>query len=191
MLSALFSPPLLPFTVPALLTLVLWLVAALGAFSFDADFDLDADAPFLSWLGVGAVPVFLLVTLFLFAFGWSGLLLHGFVAGVTGLEGWAATGTALPLALGAGVGATGLLGRPLGKLFRTEEAASRRTLVGRIGVVSSGEVTEGFGTVTVKTDAGPVEVSARAETPIPYGSKVLVFQHDATRDVYSVAPHAD
>lgn len=191
MLSALFSPPLLPFTIPALLAVALWLVTVTGALSPEADFGLDADTPVLAWLGAGAVPGFLVATLFLFAFGWSGLLLARPLAGAFGLEGWAATGAAVPLALLGGAGVTRLLGRPLGSLFRTEEAATRSSLVGRVGVVSSGEVTPAFGTVTVRTPSGPVEISARADAPLPYGSKVLIFQHDATHDVYAVAPHAD
>ncbi len=199
MLDALFAAPLLPFTVPALLALVLWLVASFGLVSFDgdADFDLDldveADAPFLSWLGLGTVPAFLLVTLFLFAFGWSGIGLHGLLGGLFGLDGWAATGATLPVALLAGLGTTGVLSRPLGRLFKTEEAAKRKTLVGRTATVSSGTLTDTFGSVTLRTASGPVEVSARVEpgVSLAYGQKVLVYEHDEALNLYFVAPYAE
>ncbi len=133
------------------------------------------------------MPTVLLVTLFLFAFGWLGV---GVVL-LLPLTGWMATAVALPIAFVLGLVVTAMAGKPLGKLFRSAPAASSRSLVGKVATVTSGRLTDTFGQVTIRTASGPIELSARADagTALSYGDRVLIFDHDAASGLYSVAPH--
>lgn len=192
MLDVLFAAPVLLFTVPALLSLALWATASLGLLPLDvdADFDLDTeDGGSLAFLGLGSVPTILLITLFLFAFGWLGV---GVVL-ILPLTGWAATGVAIPVALVLALAVTAMVGKPLGKLFRSTPAASSRSLVGKVATVTSGSLTDTFGQVTIRTPSGPIELSARTEpgATLTYGDRVLIYDHDSNSGLYSVAPHVD
>ena len=208
--TLLFEPALLPFTIPLLFALVLWGLAALGLFDFDgfdADVDLDADADLdvegagsglLQLLGVGAVPLSLVLTLLLFLFGFFGIALHGLLGDALAARSWSRWGMDVlfgPVALVGAVAGTALLARPLGGLFQDHgRAHGASSLVGKIAVLKSGTVSPAFGTAVVRVDGDLVEVSARSEgteNGLGYGDRVVIFDYDAEKNLYYVAPFED
>ena len=73
MIEFLAAPEVLPFTVALALMLMIGLVEAFGlgasAIHADAGLDLDDGGGFLGWLGVGSVPLLVLIVIFLALFG--------------------------------------------------------------------------------------------------------------------------
>lgn len=172
----------------------------------DADVDMDADADtgsggggLFQLLGFGYVPLTLSLVLLCFSFGWTGLLLSSLfgssVAGVVG-GGVAASGVlAVPALLAAGI-VTAPLSRLFAPLFQDYGKATKTyELVGKTAVLTTGSVSETFGSVSVRVPGrSPIEVSARVQEEadaeaISYGDRVLIYDHDAEKNVYYVAPH--
>jgi hypothetical protein len=173
----------------------------------DADVDMDADAEadagsgggLLQLLGFGYVPFTLSLVLLCFSFGWTGLLLSSLfgasVAGVVGGGVAASVVLALPAFLAAGI-VTAPLSRFLAPLFQDYGKATKTyELVGKTGVLTTGSVSETFGSASVRVPGrSPIEVSARVQDSadaeaIRYGDPVLIYDHDAEKNVYYVTPH--
>ncbi len=117
---------------------------------------LDVDAPsapdvtsagplsqFLSWLGVGRVPILILLVVFLTVFGLSGLLIQSVATGVFGAP-LPAFIAAAP-ALFATMPVTRSAAMAIARLFPREEteAVSQRSFIGRIATVIRGEAKNG------------------------------------------------
>lgn len=143
----LLAPENLLFATALMLMLLIGVVEALGfGFSaFDTDLDVGEAAanPLLSWLGVGRLPLLILLVAALAAFGLCGLALQQIALIWTGrllsapLAGAAALAAALPL--------TGLLSRGLARILPADEtsAVSLATLVGRRGHIVLGSAAVG------------------------------------------------
>jgi hypothetical protein len=181
-----------------------------GGVATDADLDADVDmgssetdagsgGGLLQLLGFGYVPLTLSLVLLCFSFGWTGLLLSSLfgssVAGVVG-GGVAASGVlALPALVAAGI-VTAPLSRLFAPLFQDYgKAPQTYELVGKTAVLTTGSVSDTFGSASVRVPGrSPIEVSARVQDAadadaIGYGDRVLIYDHDAERNVYYVAPH--
>lgn len=183
------SPSVLVFAVPAVLAVLLWGLSLTGLLGDAGDGD-GADSL------LGAVPLSVVASVALFAFGWAGLALH--LGAGLGLA-WSAVGAALAAAALA-VAST----RALAPLFRSAPAPRGQALVGHVGVVSSEEVGPDFGTATVRLDGARLDVPVRLlDTPTAdpaadpaadrprYGTRVLLYDFDAARGVYLAAAHTD
>lgn len=117
MLSLLAAPQNIAFVCALVLMLLIGAVQLIG-FGLDADFvdgpDVDApdgDLDVLSWLGVGRLPLLILLVLFLTVFGVLGLLGQQLAHDLAGgfVSGWIATPAALVAALPlTGAAAAGL-----------------------------------------------------------------------------------
>lgn len=135
----------LVFAAALALMVMIGLVEAVGlggsAFGFDGDANVDSD--FLGWLGVGRLPLLVLLVIFLAVFGVIGLGLQQLMTSISGdtLTPWLATPIAVALALPA----TGLLSRPLARVLPRDEttAVSLETLVGRRAVIVTGRAATG------------------------------------------------
>jgi hypothetical protein len=123
--NALLAAPENMIFVAALITMiVIGAVEALGlgsaALGHDADF--DADGHWLGWLGVGRLPMLMLIVVFLALFGAIGLIGQSIVATMTGamapalLAGPAAAVAALP--------ATGFVARGLARILPGDETTA-------------------------------------------------------------------
>ncbi len=142
MLDIIAAPANLPFSVALLVMLMIGAVEALGlgasAVHLDAHADLDGGGDLLGWLGVGRVPLLMLLVVFLALFGLAGLAIQQF-AGPLSL--WiavpAATAAALPL--------TGLGARGLERVMPGDEttAVGLDELVGRRGTITIGTARRG------------------------------------------------
>jgi membrane protein implicated in regulation of membrane protease activity len=137
MLEIIAAPANLPFSVALLLMLMIGAVEALGlgasAVHLDLHVDGDVDGSLLGWLGVGKVPLLMLLIVFLALFGLAGLAIQQF-AGPLPL--W----IAVPAAAAAALPLTGFGARGLARIMPGDEttAVSLDSLVGRRGTITIG-----------------------------------------------------
>lgn len=197
----LFAGHLLVFTVPILLSIIIWSFALLGFLEMQMlDIDLDHDVHLDSgglpgWmdvfhtLGVGMVPLSLLVTVFLFAFGWAGLSVKLFLEtdpGTTLLYG-------IPLGIGVGLVAAAGGARLLRPVFKEYgKAHDANTFVGKVASLTSTKLNPHFGTANLKLESGVViKLSVRTDmevTEVKPGQKLLLLEYREAQNVYIVEP---
>lgn len=135
------------------------------------------------------------VTLSLIAtFGWFTSALSTVLVGPLWL-GWGLPGWTLGLAVLAGslvaaVLLTSLAVRPLGPLFVTRHAQSKKDLVGRVCVISTGRVDERFGQATIDEGGASHILDVRCDTPgaLRRGDRALLVSWDPDREVFGVEP---
>lgn len=107
----------------------------------------DADTAlsrFLGWLRIGEVPLLMLLVIFLFSFGLSGLLLQGLLQALTG---WLAPGwLAVPLVFVASLPLVRLGGGVLQAVMPRDEttAVTEDSLLGRIAVITLGTARQNY-----------------------------------------------
>jgi membrane protein implicated in regulation of membrane protease activity len=142
MLEIIAAPANLPFSVALLIMLMIGAVEALGlgasAVHLDVGADLDGGGDLLGWLGIGQVPLLMLLVVFLAFFGLIGLAIQQF-AGPLPL--WIAA----PAAVAAALPLTGLGARGLGRIMPRDEttAIGLDELVGRRGTITIGTARRG------------------------------------------------
>lgn len=145
MFDFILAPENLPFGVALALMVMIGLVEALGLGLGAADMDVgaDADGDVLGWLGVGAVPLLVLIIVLLALFGLVGLTIQQVADAVTGspLSPWLAAPAALVAALPLTSGAARALARVLPKDETT--AVDIATLVGKRATVTVGVARRG------------------------------------------------
>lgn len=104
------------------------------------DGDINVESPsLLSWINVGRLPLLMLIVVFLFAFGTTGLIGQRLIAAILGQPGpWF---LAAPLAFAAALPVTRVFGRAVSRIMPRDEtsAVSRDSLVGRVAVIVTGE----------------------------------------------------
>lgn len=142
MLEIIAAPANLPFSVALLVMLMIGAVEALGlgasAVHLDVHADVDGGGDLLGWLGIGRVPLLMLLVVFLALFGLAGLALQQF-AGPLSL--W----IAVPAAAAAALPLTGLGARGLARIMPGDEttAVGLDELVGRRGTITIGTARRG------------------------------------------------
>jgi len=148
MLEILTAPANLPFSVALAVMMLIGLVEAVGlgasAVHLDIDADVDAGgADLLAWLGVGRIPLLMLLVVFLALFGLLGLAIQQGAESLAGapLTLW----IAVPGAILAALPLTGVGARGLAHIIPQDEttAVSLDTLVGRRGIVTIGTARRG------------------------------------------------
>lgn len=148
MWSFLLSGDNVPFVSALALMLLIGAAEAIGLGSGLAigegpdglDGDVNVETPsLLSWLNVGRLPLLMLIVVFLFAFGMTGLIGQRIVAAVLGQP--APWFLATPAALAMALPATRIFGRGVARIMPRDEtsAVSRDSLVGRVAVIVTGE----------------------------------------------------
>jgi membrane protein implicated in regulation of membrane protease activity len=182
----------IPFLVSlgcAVVLAALQIASGFGDQDADSDADLDADADghlahgegALALLGVGRLPLMLVLMAFLLSFGALGLLLNALI-GAIGWEPSAALLGVLPLSALAAFPLTGRISRLLARAAsRTTTAISHQQLVGRVGTVVSPSVSASYGRVAVRDVHGTLHtvfaVTQRAE-PLPERTEVALLAYD-------------
>lgn len=145
MLAFLIAPENVAFSAALLLMLLIGAVEAvgLGASAADLDAPNGPGGDLLGWLGVGRLPLLMLLVVALAAFGLAGLALQQTALALTGglLPALAAAGVALTAALPL----TGVLARGLARVLPRDEttAVGLDSLIGRrarivVGTASAG-----------------------------------------------------
>lgn len=145
MIEVLTAPETIIFSAALVLMLAIGVIEAvgLGASGFDLDLGPDVDHGALGWLGVGKVPLLVLLVAFLAAFGMIGLVGQQLATTLMGaplpalIAGPAAAVAALP--------ATGLLGRLLARVMPHDETTAYdvEDLVGHRGTITVGRAAAG------------------------------------------------
>jgi membrane protein implicated in regulation of membrane protease activity len=141
-LDIIAAPANLPFSVALLVMLMIGAVEALGLGASAVHLDLhvggDVGGDLLAWLGIGKVPLLMLLVVFLALFGLAGLAIQQF-AGPLAL--WIAA----PAAAAAALPLTGLGARGLARIMPQDEttAVSLDSLVGRRGTITIGTARRG------------------------------------------------
>jgi hypothetical protein len=187
----------LVFLIPLALGFVLLLGSAFGLHEFGADADADAaehdaDAPaasVLALLGVGRVPLSLLLMTALFSFGGVGLIAIELCSSLLGDTAAAVAGVGLGL-LAAPV-AMRLMSRAISRFMPATEtyAAPLEALIGSVGTAEL-EIGAGFGIASV-LDAGGAQLKVRCRTDcgrIDKGQRVLLVQYDELTSEFVVEP---
>ena len=194
---SLFADYNLPFAIAMGLMLLLVLLQVIGLGDFDAapDLDLDADGDIgdptsaglggaiTTLLGLGKVPLFVWLIVFLLAFAVIGMGVQAFAADLTGtpLYAWLAA----LIAGGASLPVTATLVRPVGRLLPQNEtsAVGLDSLVGRRGEVTEGRAKKGSPARAKVRDrhghAHYVMVEPHEDASvIPAGDQVLLVRRD-------------
>lgn len=190
---------LLPLITGLLLILLDTFLGGLGDLDLDVDVDADADLEAggtmghaLSWLGVGRVPVSMLVQLLSLSFGATGLLVSAMASDFTGLPRSVVTLAALAAATLTAVVVTRAVGGFVATHAPGDTTTSRQPsdFVGEVGR-SSSRITTAVGQVRLEAAGGhpPTVLSACvAGSPIPRATPVLITGFDAARNLYTVTP---
>lgn len=141
MMDLLIAPEAVVFTAAWVLMLAIGAIEALGLGG--GDFDLDLDSGLFDWLGVGRVPLLVLLIAFLAAFGSVGLAGQQTALQWTGalLSPWIAIPAALVVALPLTAG----LSRILARIIPQDETTAFEIddLVGRAGTITVGRAASG------------------------------------------------
>jgi hypothetical protein len=174
----------------------------------DFDHDLEAAEPELeygggdiqSWgevlqfLGVGRVPVTMLLLVLLGGFGIFGWLVNGLILSLfSAYPSWAIAPVSVT-ALLTGVWTTSRTARFIGRLVPafTTTATSLERLVGRRGRVVSLQVDQTYGQVRVR-DPGGTSITVFAVTdaeqpPVPYDTEIFLVEYDPLKKLFTVEP---
>ncbi|TFI58894.1 DUF1449 family protein [Sphingomonas parva] len=185
MLETLTAPANLPFSAALAVMLLIGLAEAigLGASAAHLDADLDGDADLLGWLGIGQVPLLIVIVVFLTLFGLLGLTIQQVAEGVATRP--LPLVIAVPAAIAAALPATGLFSRGLARILPRDEttAVSLDTLVGKRGTITIGTARRGSpAQARVRDSHGQshyVMVEPQNEDhPIVEGETVLLVRRD-------------
>jgi hypothetical protein len=170
MLDFIAAPENLPFSVALLVMLLIGIVEAvglgLGALHLDVDADVDGGGDLLAWLGVGRVPILMLLVVFLAVFGMVGITIQQLFGPLSPWLASAVAGVAaLPL--------TGIGARGLARIMPQDEttAVSLDSLVGKRGTITVGTARAG----------SPAQARVRDVHGQPH--YVMVEPHDAAHPI--------
>ncbi|MDP5277589.1 YqiJ family protein [Sphingomonas sp. DG1-23] len=143
MLSFLGASENVVFVTAIVLMLLIGLVQLIGLGGPGADIDADGDLDLLSWLGVGRLPLLMVLVVFLAVFGVGGLILQQALLDLTGapLDAW----IAVPAVALAALPLTGFAARGLARILPHDHttAVPLEALIGKSAQVVTGRATLG------------------------------------------------
>lgn len=216
-----FSFPTAVFTVLLGIMAVYWLLVILGAMGLDmldadhgdgghaghgdgghgdgghslGDGHVHADpgifGTLLGTLKLNAVPTTIVVSLIVF-WGWLFAHLVGHHVQLFHAS-WFMELVLLLVAFFAGVLVTALAVRPIAPLFRTNPAARRSALVGKVVMIDTSRVDQQFGSARAEDGGAGLIVQVRCDpgNRLSRGDRALVVSYDEAREVYEVTPLQD
>lgn len=178
----------------------------------DADADADGDAAHgdhgpsetaatgpgtiraaITWLGVGRVPLSVLLMVLLLAWGSAGFLVNQVVANWLGWLDGRLLGASLPVAAVVALLATRVVVRAIDRWIPLDESSARRRhdLLGLTGEAIY-EITERFGMLSVRDDRGELSQVpcrlAQGYDPIPKHGRATLVGFNARERLYHVFP---
>jgi hypothetical protein len=146
----------------------------------------------LAWIGVGRVPLSLVLMVLLMTWGFIGFVTTQFLRDAMPRY-WMIPLVSLPAAALGSLLATRTLTRVMSRLMPTDEtyAKRRNELLGEVGDAIYA-IDERFGMANVRDDRGTLhQVPCRVEPgrpPVAKGAKVLLVSYDSNRNIYHVMP---
>jgi Protein of unknown function (DUF1449) len=215
-LFAWYNAPFLVALGCCLLFALMQVVAGFGDSDADADADVDVDADAdvdvdadvdagadvdahaeagdgfsgaLAALGIGQVPVMLVLIVLLGSLGAIGLIANTLLINSLSLPPTIALAISLIGGLGLAVLITGRASRALGKVAgNVSTAVSFEQLVGRAGVVVSPSVSPSYGKISVRDAHGSMHTvfAVTKSEQLPERSEVALLSYDAARRVFIV-----
>jgi hypothetical protein len=146
MLDFMLTPENLPFAVALVVMIMIGAVEAvgLGASAAHVDFDVDGHGgDLLGWLGIGRVPLLMLLVVLLALFGLIGLAIQQFADALLGAP--LSPSLAAPLAFVGSLPLLGVCARGLARIMPGDEttAVGLDSLVGRRATVTIGSARRG------------------------------------------------
>lgn len=194
----LFSLPMVVFTIPAIILILVWLFTLLGLLDIEI-FDITSEADtaietdgaaggnWLSSLGLDGVPLTVAITfLDIYGLAASYMARKYLMPMLEGILTATAAGASLALAsLLIAIPVSAICIRPLRRFFATHEGAKKHDLIGTFCVVKTQSVTESFGQAVALNG---MVFSVRSKTPndIKQGVSVALLEYDSSSDVYWV-----
>lgn len=169
----------------------------------DLDADLDADGvadragglilSSLAWLGMGKVPLSILIMVMLISFGSAGLLANAIAADTIGIT-WVAFPLSLGIALVVAPSVTHIIGGWLARNLPGDSSTAAKSggFTGDVGLAAS-TITARSGLVCLPEDGGRPQIIVNAcvvegGDTIPRGTNVLLTAYIAERNTYIVTP---
>jgi hypothetical protein len=166
----------------------------------DADTDHDAETPghgsfnamALSWLGVGKVPLSLVLLVLLLTWGVAGLATSVVMRDLGAPAGVATARVAVPIALAVSLGLTRTLVLLIARFMPLNETSAKpwRALVGSEGTALF-PVSESFGMAAVRDESGDLHQvackTAPGVEPIPKGATLKLVAYRAAERTFFVA----
>lgn len=203
-INEVFQPVNFPATGLLLLCLLYWLMVILGAigadaidFDFDTDIDVDMDgdvnslaggfSSFAEFMHLNHVPIVIVGSVFALLF-WMASFLGNHFLNPNG-------NYLLGIAIGLGnvlitLYLTHLIIAPFAEGFKPKEIdTTREAMVGLVGEVTTSEVTETFGQVSIKRDGPELVINARTRIDRPHlgkGDAARILAYDYENDTYQV-----
>lgn len=185
--------PAVIFTFPLIVVVGYWLFAAVTGLVTELFDGPDAEpgsagglTGLLTALGLGGVPVTVVGSVVI-AVAWFVSL-----TGAVLFDGALARAAALLVAVYAGWHVTWLVARPLRRMLRTASAPRNADFVGLVCDVRVGCSATAFGQGEVTApDGSTALIDIRADgdaEPIPAGTRALIYDYDAEKDYFRVAP---
>ncbi len=157
--------------------------------SFDAPFYLKT----LSWLGLGRVPMSIVLMVLMLSWGAIGFIVNRLLEGFLPSGALALVGS-IPLAGLGSAGLTRLVVRGMGRWLPTSETNAEpwEKLVGCAGEALY-DIDHGFGLATVRNRRGdlfqvPVRVYEH-KSPLPKGARVLLVDYDSVKKHFYVTEY--
>ena len=147
----------------------------------------------LALIGVGRVPLSLVLMILLILWGSVGFALNQLLVQFMGPSAMVGL-VSVPVTMVVSLVLTGLIARVVAKLLPTNEtyARKRSDLVGTVGEAVL-PIDASFGLVSVRDSQGDLfQVPCRVadgETTIAKGTRVVLFEYDAEKGVFHVAPY--
>jgi hypothetical protein len=113
-----------------------------------------------------------------------------FLRGVWPFPEWALGLLVLPLSFAGSVAISAVCIRPLATLFRTHEATSKLTFIGKGCRISTASVDDRYGQATCEDGGAGLILQVRYAGPGPLrkGDHAVLVDYDHARDVYLVEP---
>lgn len=203
-----------PFLVPLLMGLFFILIDLFvgsvtdflgldGSFDIDGDGDVDIDLSqgegdghgfsLLQWLGMGKVPISILIEVLFITWGSTGLFINA--VGNDIISGWGSILTFVPALVGASIVApflTRMVATTITRFVPPDSTTSRSAhdFIGDLGVATS-PVSSSVGQVRLPQQGGRpetnlvVKLAVEGET-LPSGSQVLIVGYDTARHMHLV-----
>ena len=203
--QAAFSTVNVPYTVLLIMVVAYWSLVMIGLvgvdmFDFDLDLDVDMDADMdievggglggglMSWLGflnIGEVPIMFYASLVVLGMWITSMQVNHWIGNENG---WIAVALVVPNFVFS-VLFVKLLLEPIKRLKKEQSHSS--SLIGKVGVVKSLELTEKFGRCEIPTDTAPLIVNARTESGevLQQGDPIVVVKHLAEEGFHIVTKH--
>ena len=195
--------PTLAYSIVLAACVIYWCLAATGLTEIDGvdgmlagddghgHHDASAVAGVLAMLGLGGVPVMVAVTL-VAAFGWFGtyfvqLLLLEHLPAL--LRSFAGAGTALVMLVPA-VLLSAMIVRPIRRVLARLKLSAQPTILGKVAIVSSADVSDQHGTATLDDGGAGLVLQVRFDDPHRFrrGDRVVLLEYLGDRHAYRVLP---